>query len=126
MTTPRHHFFPSSLVWASLCRRASLRRTSSKCRLRARSCAMSICRRYRARLWVRNRGDERGATLVLTGICMILLLWGGAMGVDLGFSVYGSRQAQAMADTAALDLSRYINIADNQTNNAAAANYLDG
>jgi uncharacterized membrane protein len=57
---------------------------------------------------------------------MILLLWGGAMGVDLGFSVYGSRQAQAMADTAALDLARYINVADNQPNNTAAANYLDG
>ena len=57
---------------------------------------------------------------------MVLLLWGGAMGVDLGFSVYGSRQAQAMADTAALDLARYINIADNQANNTAATNYLDG
>ncbi len=57
---------------------------------------------------------------------MILLLWGGAMGVDLGFSVYGSRQAQAMADTAALDLARYINVADNQPNNTAAANYLNG
>ena len=57
---------------------------------------------------------------------MVLLLWGGAMGVDLGLSVYGSRQAQAMADTAALDLARYINIADNQANNTAATNYLDG
>ena len=87
---------------------------------------MSTFRRSRLHLWGQRRGDERGATLVLTGICMILLLWGGAMGVDLGFTVYGSRQAQAMADTAALDLARYINIADNQANNTAAANYLDG
>jgi len=87
---------------------------------------MSTFRRFREHLWGQRRSDERGATLVLTGICMILLLWGGAMGVDLGFSVYGSRQAQAMADTAALDLARYINIADNQANNTAAANYLDG
>ena len=43
---------------------------------------------------------------------MMLLLWAGAMGVDLGFSVWGSRQAQAIADTAALDVVRYINIAD--------------
>jgi uncharacterized membrane protein len=86
---------------------------------------MSTFRPFMVRLWGQRRGDERGATLVLTGICMILLLWGGAMGVDLGFSVYGSRQAQAMADTAALDLARYINIADNQANNTAAANYLD-
>jgi uncharacterized membrane protein len=87
---------------------------------------MTKCRRFRVRLLGQHRGDERGATLVLTGICMVLLLWGGAMGVDLGFSVYGSRQAQAMADTAALDLARYINIADNQANNTAATNYLDG
>ena len=87
---------------------------------------MTKCRRFRVRLWGQHRGDERGATLVLTGICMVLLLWGGAMGVDLGFSVYGSRQAQAMADTAALDLARYINIADNKANNTAATNYLDG
>jgi uncharacterized membrane protein len=86
---------------------------------------MSTFRRVRVHLWGQRRRDERGATLVLTGICMILLLWGGAMGVDLGFSVYGSRQAQAMADTAALDLARYINIADNQANNTAAANYLN-
>src|SRR5580698_11168205 len=92
---------------------------------------MSPFRRFRLRLWGQRCGDERGATLVLTGICMILLLWGGAMGVDLGFSVYGSRQAQAMADTAALDLARYINIADNivagnsQQSNAAAVNYLN-
>ena len=87
---------------------------------------MTKCRGFRVRLWGQHRGDERGATLVLTGICMVLLLWGGAMGVDLGFSVYGSRQAQAMADTAALDLARYINIADNKANNTAATNYLDG
>src|SRR5580698_2998104 len=127
MTTPRRRFSPSSPVWASLCRRASLRRTSSKCPLRPRSrCNMPTFRRFKLHFWGQRRGDERGATLVLTGLCMILLLWGGAMGVDIGFTVYGSRQAQAMADTAALDLARYINVADNQPNNTAAANYLNG
>ena len=38
------------------------------------------------------------------------------MGVDLGFSVWGSRQAQAIADTTALDMARYINLADAQGN----------
>ena len=43
---------------------------------------------------------------------MVLLLSAGAFGVDLGFTVDGNRQAQSMADTAALDMARYINIAD--------------
>ncbi len=60
----------------------------------------------------RRRRDERGATFVLTAVAMIALLWGGAMGVDLGFSVVGSRTAQGIADTGALDMTRYINIAD--------------
>lgn len=60
----------------------------------------------------RRTHDERGATLVLTAMSMLLLLWAGAAGVDVGFSVYGSREAQAMADTAAIDLARYINYAD--------------
>ena len=58
--------------------------------------------------------DERGATFVLTAICMVLLLWAGAMGVDIGFTVTSSRQAQSLADTAALDLARYINLADSE------------
>jgi uncharacterized membrane protein len=76
----------------------------------------------------RRRGDERGATLIFTAICMVALLGAGAMGVDIGFSVYGSRQAQAMADTAALDLARYINIADQQCVgcNGAVQTYLNG
>lgn len=61
----------------------------------------------------RGRGEnERGATFILTALSLVLLLWAGATGVDVGFSVYGSRQAQAMADTAAIDLSRYISYAD--------------
>ena len=81
--------------------------------------------RHRSRPNGRRR-DERGATLVFTAVCMVVLLWAGAMGVDVGFSVYGSRQAQAMADTAGLDMARYINIADTQTSNALVQSYLNG
>jgi tight adherence protein G len=49
---------------------------------------------------------------VLTAISMVLLMWAGAAGVDVGFTVYASRQAQAMADTAAVDLARYISYID--------------
>jgi uncharacterized membrane protein len=43
------------------------------------------------------------------------------MGVDIGFNVWGGRTAQAMADTGALDMARYISIAD-----ASPSGYLDG
>jgi uncharacterized membrane protein len=56
---------------------------------------------------------------------MIVLLWASAMGIDVGFSVWGSRQAQAMADTTALDLARYINLADNNTSVTGVQNYLN-
>ena len=76
----------------------------------------------------RRRRDERGATLVFTAITMVVLLWGGAMGVDLGFSVAQSRAAQAMADTAALDMTRYINLADSypQSGSPSYSTYLAG
>ncbi len=70
--------------------------------------------------------DERGATFILTAICMVLLLWAGAFGVDLGFTVDGNRQAQAMADTAALDVTRYIGIADQEPSLSAVTTYLNG
>jgi tight adherence protein G len=73
-----------------------------------------------------RRHDERGATFVLTAICMVLLLWGGAMGVDLGFTVDAGRQAQALADTASLDLARYLTIADSQSSLALSNSYLSG
>jgi uncharacterized membrane protein len=75
-----------------------------------------------------RRRDERGAVLIFTAVSMVVLLWAGAMGVDIGFSVFGSRQAQAMADTAAVDLARYINIADQQclNCNGAVQSYLNG
>jgi uncharacterized membrane protein len=72
--------------------------------------------------------DERGATLVLVAISMVLLLWGGAFGVDLGLTVVGGRQTQAIADSAALDLARYVNVADwNTTLNSAllSTNFLN-
>ena len=34
--------------------------------------------------------DERGAVLVFTAMCMIVLLWASAMGIDVGFSVWGT------------------------------------
>jgi uncharacterized membrane protein len=57
---------------------------------------------------------------------MVLLLWAGATGVDVGFSVYGSRQAQSIADTAALDLARYISYADTLGSISAVQTYLNG
>ncbi len=80
----------------------------------------------RFRNWLRSRREqERGAVLVLTSVCMVALLGAGAMGVDMGFLVVGSRTAQAVADTAAMDLIQYINVADQQTTMAGVQNYLD-
>lgn len=79
-------------------------------------------RGIRRSLWGRDR-DEGGATLIFTAVSMIALLGAGAMGVDVGFSVYGSRAAQAMADTAALDMARYVNVADQ---GASPVTYLNG
>ena len=80
----------------------------------------------RLRNWLRSRREqERGAVLILTSLSMIALLGAGAMGVDMGFLVVGSRTAQAVADTAAMDLIQYINVADQQTTMAGVQNYLD-
>ena len=57
---------------------------------------------------------------------MVLLLWAGATGVDMGFSIYGSRQAQSIADTAALDLARYLGYADTLSSIGAVQAYLNG
>jgi uncharacterized membrane protein len=79
------------------------------------------------KLFRRRNDDERGAALVLTAMTMVLLLWAGATGVDVGFTVYGSRQAQALADTAALDLARYINYADSAYSSISGVQgYLNG
>lgn len=69
-----------------------------------------------------RRRDERGATFVFTALCMVLLFWGGAMGVNIGFNVLGTRDAQAAADTGALDLTRYINLADGNYSTLTKAN----
>jgi uncharacterized membrane protein len=55
---------------------------------------------------------------------MVLLLGAGAMGVDIGFTVYGSRSAQAMADTAALDLAQDIPTIDAEPSNSAVTSYI--
>lgn len=78
------------------------------------------------RLGRRRDDSERGATFVLVAMSLVLLLWAGATGVDVGFTVYGSRQAQAMADTAALDLARYISYADTLPSLASVQTYLNG
>lgn len=71
----------------------------------------------RLRKWLRSRREqERGAILIMTAIGLVAVLGAGALGVDVGFTVVGSRTAQAMADTAAADLIQYINAADQQTN----------
>ena len=64
---------------------------------------------------------------------MIVLLWGGAFAVDLGLTTVGNRQMQAMADTAALDVARYVDIVDTSatlggvTNGLVpSTNYLNG
>lgn len=61
---------------------------------------------------------------------MVLLLWGGAFGVDLGLTVVSGRQVQNIADTAALDMARYINVADwnsiSVRSLAESTNYLNG
>jgi uncharacterized membrane protein len=60
---------------------------------------------------------------------MILLLWGGAFAVDLGLTTVGNRQVQNMADTAALDVVRYINVADSSLSYRSASTsttYLQG
>ena len=80
----------------------------------------------RIKKFLRDRGEnERGAAFVLTAVSMVVLLWAGATGVDVGFTVYGSRQAQAMADTAALDLARYISYADTLNSISAVHDYLN-
>jgi uncharacterized membrane protein len=56
---------------------------------------------------------------------MLAILGAGAMGVDLGFTVYGSRQAQAIADTAAADVIQYIATADLNTSNTNLQTYLN-
>ena len=76
--------------------------------------------------WIRrHREEEQGAVLIFTAIAMVAVLGAGAMGVDVGFSVYGSREAQAMADTAAADIIQYINNADQETSNAGVQSYLN-
>ena len=72
----------------------------------------------------RHRENERGAVLILTAASLVLILGAGALGVDVGFTVYGSRTAQAMADAAALDLAQDIPTIDNQASNAAVSTYI--
>ncbi len=83
----------------------------------------------RLRNWHRTRrATERGAVLILTAISLVAVLGAGALGVDVGFTVVGSRTAQAMADTAAADLIQYINAADQEhsmTGSNSVQSYLN-
>ncbi len=65
--------------------------------------------------------------MILVAICMVLLLWGGAFGVDLGLTVDGGRQVQAIADTSALDMVRYISVTEwpPYSSQIAANSYLN-
>jgi uncharacterized membrane protein len=63
------------------------------------------------RSYERRRDDERGATLIIVGICSVLFLWAGAFSVDLGLETVGNRQLQSVADAGAFDAARYINVA---------------
>jgi uncharacterized membrane protein len=82
--------------------------------------------RSRVRNWLRSRREqERGAVLILTAVALFAVLGAGTLGVDVGFTVVGSRTAQAMADTAAADLIQYINAADQSSNMTGVQNYLN-
>ncbi len=74
------------------------------------------------------RRDERGATFVITAVAMVMLLGAGAMGVDIGLIVDSNRQAQAMADTGALDMARSLNAADGQASQGSGpfTTYMNG
>ncbi len=56
----------------------------------------------------RRSDDERGATLIIVGVCSVLFIWAGAFAVDLGIQTVGNRQLQTVADAGALDAARYI------------------
>jgi uncharacterized membrane protein len=62
------------------------------------------------RSYERRRDDERGATLIIVGICATLFIWAGAFSIDLGIETVGNRQLQAVADAGALDAARYIDV----------------
>jgi uncharacterized membrane protein len=62
------------------------------------------------RSYEKRRDDERGATLIIVGICATLFLWAGAFSVDLGLQTVGNRQLQTVADAGALDAAHYIDV----------------
>ncbi|HEY3842749.1 MAG TPA: pilus assembly protein TadG-related protein [Acidimicrobiales bacterium] len=55
--------------------------------------------------------DERGATLILVGLSMVILIAACALAVDVGRVVVANRSLQTVADAGALDAARYVNIA---------------
>jgi uncharacterized membrane protein len=74
------------------------------------------------RSYERRRDDERGATLIIVGICATLFIWAGAFTVDLGIQTVGNRQLQATADAGALDAARYIDVSGTGLLQTAAQN----
>jgi uncharacterized membrane protein len=69
-----------------------------------------------------RRKDERGVSLILVAISMVLFIAAGALSVDLGRTVVLNRSLQSVADVAALDAARYINVSgENLTTQADRA-----
>jgi uncharacterized membrane protein len=56
----------------------------------------------------RRQSDERGAVAMMIAVCMVLLLVVASFAIDLGLQRVLRRDLQALADVAALDLSRAI------------------
>lgn len=52
--------------------------------------------------------DERGAILILSTVGMVLAMIAGGLAIDLGFLAQAAREAQKVADLAALDASRVL------------------
>jgi uncharacterized membrane protein len=62
-----------------------------------------------ARRFIGRRSSERGAVLYLTAVFALVVVWLGAMAVDLGQDYAAESSVQSVADSAALDTAQYLN-----------------